>query len=155
MLRSILAQLSDSPWPLPKEVENLYELCNSGSRQPALSELIRSLSAILTAQEPIHLIIDALDECDDRGPLLSTMTQLRSQASQEIHILVTSRREYDVTTTMADPSICDFEIQNHVVDSDIKMYIKSLLSADLKLKRWPEDVKNEIEEALMEKSNGM
>jgi trehalose-6-phosphatase len=107
----------------------------------------------------VFIVIDALDECpknERREQLLAVITDIHSRSLDNIHVLVTSRREPDIEETLLPllrtPAI---SLQGSHVDLDIKLHISSQLSTDLKLKKWPDEIKAEIESALISGANGM
>lgn len=64
-------------------------------------------------------------------------------------MLATSRKEYDIATSLARLVTCQPCIQSALVDADIFLHILERLSNDPRLKEWPVDVQKEVEEALM------
>ena len=105
----------------------------------------------------MFLIIDALDECpkgEKREELLETITEIVSWPSTNVHLLVTSRKEYDIaeslTPSLTTPAI---SVQGSQVTLDIELYIDTQVAN--KMKRVTEDTKAEIKEALVEKADGM
>jgi len=104
----------------------------------------------------VHLIIDALDEIpategrEEACKLLEELSQ-----SPKAHVLVTSRREHDITEYMSEcNSVTDISIQNLAVDYDIRLYVREQLKEDKKLQRWSA-LHPEIEDILSRKSDGM
>lgn len=71
--------------------------------------------------------------------------------------LTTSRKENDITMSLErEPLVtCQLGIQKVLVDADIRVHILERLSNDPKLKKWPVDVQNEIENALMKGRKGI
>ena len=107
----------------------------------------------------VYIILDALDECEDRGKLLEDIETITGWELENLHILVTSRREKDIEESL-DPlvdgtkKIC---IQSALVNDDIRTYVHKRLRTDQKLKRWQNrsEVQQEIETVLMSKADGM
>ena len=107
-----------------------------------------------------YVIMDALDECpdkyNDRQRLLQHLAKLMSSQFQNLHIIVTSRRERDIEDVLqilanASP-IC---VSSSEVDKDVRIYVRAQLSQDKRMQSWPPDVKNQVEETLSTKANGM
>ena len=105
------------------------------------------------------VILDALDEFKQRQDLLDHIQEIVECDSGSLHILVTSRREWDIKQTF-DPLLNDnqnIDIQSEVVDRDIRVYVRELLQSAKGLSRWHNkpEVQDEIEKALTENANGM
>ena len=140
-------------------LENLYSSCSNGSRQPSEEALLDTLRQMMTFLEDIYIILDALDECEERDELLTDLEHMLSWGDANLHVLVTSRREQDIEEALkplGDPRdiIC---IQSNLVNADIRTYVHDRLKTDQKLKRWQtkSEVQLEIENTLMEKAHGM
>ncbi|CZR54758.1 uncharacterized protein PAC_04642 [Phialocephala subalpina] len=107
----------------------------------------------------VFIVLDALDECPqngDREQLLGVISDMKSRSLDNLHVLVTSRREPDIEEAMLSLlTVPAIPLQGPQVDLDIKLHISSQLSADPKLKKWPKEVKAKIENTLTDKANGM
>jgi hypothetical protein len=109
--------------------------------------------------EDVFIVIDALDECakgGEREELLALIEEIHAWSLLNIHLLVTSRPEPDIKAVLM-PLVESqaISIQGSQVASDINLHIRDQLSADPKLKRWPSEVKAEIEKALEAGAKGM
>lgn len=75
-----------------------------------------------------------------------------------MHLLVTSRREPDIESTLEDivndqSRIC---LQSALVDKDIQRYVQDRLATDKLLQKWrKDDVRQEIEAVLKDGAKGM
>lgn len=49
----------------------------------------------------------------------------------------------------------NINIQSAIVDEDIRVYVHDRLATDSKLKKWPENVREDIIAVLMEKADGI
>jgi len=72
-----------------------------------------------------------------------------------LHLLVTSRKERDIEDCLESRVSCQINIQQGVVNADIHIHICERLQNDTKLKKWPIKVQEEIETVLMEGAHGM
>lgn len=102
------------------------------------------------------IVLDALDESTGQTQLLRI---LKTMAKWDVRIIVTSRDEQDIRSSLEDlvgenNAIC---LQSRLVNEDIAIYIRHRLYTDKSLKRWQKDlqVRQEIETQLMEKAHGM
>jgi hypothetical protein len=155
MIRSILVQVSQRSSDGQQALSYFYEHHENGQRQPTQDSVQELLYKILGATGSTYIILDALDECAERDDLLDFLKSLVQQKLAGLRILATSRREWDIEEPLR--SVLDFNIniQSAIVDDDIRTYIEARLIADPKLRKWPENVRNEISEQLMKKAGGM
>ncbi|CAE7032713.1 Arp [Pyrenophora teres f. teres] len=104
-------------------------------------------------------MIDALDECSHRSDLMKIIEAVAGWELQNMHLIVTSRRERDIESSLeglVDPQneIC---LQSEDFDKDIQQYIRQRLSDDKGLSKWGRDImmRQEIETAIWKGSKGM
>lgn len=159
MIKSLIAQFSSCGPGTPLALQSLFESCGNGLRQPSKSLLMATLKALLKEFDNAFIVLDALDECADRDDLLSDIEEIMGWKSNNIHILVTSRKEVDIEEAL-EPLATEQEmvcIQSETIREDIKAYVHQRLQTDRKLKRWQsnEDVQKEIEDTLVAKADGM
>jgi len=88
MLSSFLAQISATQ--IGQEVHQLYERCENGRRRPTFDELTETIFTVLNKCPRVYLIVDALDECSDRAPLLQVVKQIL-RVNGDIHLLLMGR----------------------------------------------------------------
>jgi Cdc6-like AAA superfamily ATPase len=159
MVQSLISQLSQQCVKIPAPLETLFSACGKGGARPSYEAILRVLKEMILEFPQIYIILDALDECEDRKELLDTLEYIHSWNIDKLHILVTSRKERDIEKSLEsliDPSkmIC---LQTEVVDLDIQAYIRQRLSNDKGLEKWRKDdqIREEIEMVLMKGSHGM
>lgn len=106
-----------------------------------------------------YVVLDALDECAQRAELMETLEIIAGWRLQNLHLLVTSRRERAIESTLEEivddqRRIC---LQSALVDKDIQRYIRQRLATDKTLQKWTKDdgVRQEIESVLRDGANGM
>lgn len=102
-----------------------------------------------------YILIDALDECSDREDILKLLEAIMEWNLNNLHILVTSRNENDIATSLEPLVTFQQCIQSALVDADIRVHVLERLSNDRDLKKWPIDVQIEIEDALRRGAKGM
>jgi hypothetical protein len=159
MLKSLVWQLACQSTPGEEEILSLYSFCNRGNRQPMDEEFLKILKAIIELHTDVYLILDALDECNQRVELLELIEEILSWKVGKLHFLATSRKELDIEEAFKyyltpRQSMC---IQSHLVDSDIRSYVGHQIRRDRRFRRWQSkpEVQIEIEESLMRKASGM
>ena len=158
LLSSILAQLCDKAGSLD-HLKSHYDNCNHGCQQPSVQQLCKMLSSTIPEFKEVFLVIDALDECtkgEERSETLAVIERISSWSLPNLHVLITSRSELDIVAVLeklANENI--IAIDESRIGSDINHYIKAEVAADSKLQKWPNDVKQNVEEVLCNGANGM
>lgn len=114
----------------------------------------------------MYIVLDALDEfaldANDRKKLLDFVRQIRESELMNLHILCTSRREVDIERAFAPlfviPSTrnMDLNLLTHreKIDYDISLYIDKTPGSET-YTDWPEELKIEARQALVERADGM
>lgn len=158
-LSSIIGQLCNQATSVPILVKKAYARCHGGHSHPSMSELQQMLSEIIKEFSQVFIVIDALDECDinnERHDILTALSELKTSNLTPLHMLVTSRPYTDIENAilphLSQPAL---QLQGEYIDSDIRSHILWQLATDSRLKRWPKDVKTEIQESLIHGANGM
>jgi hypothetical protein len=90
---------------------------------------------------------------------MNTLKDMVGWKCEKLHILVTSRNNTGIERSLQ----CLEEMQNIIwfqgplVDKDIRAYIRQRLSNDMNLSKWQKypDIRQEIEDKLMEGAHGM
>jgi Heterokaryon incompatibility protein (HET)/NACHT domain len=159
MVRSILAQLLRKYAEIPEAVAALFSSCDSGRQEPPLSACVDVLRRLIIEMPRVFFVLDALDECDSRKELLEAITSISDWEANNLHVLLTSRKERDIQDTIVQivKSENIVPLQSDQVDPDIRAYIIERLSKDKSLEKWQKNnkVDMEIESVLMEKAQGI
>jgi hypothetical protein len=170
LLSSLLVELCARSDPASKILFDLYSTHDSGSKQPSEDTLLRCLKNILIilGQVPTYLIIDALDECPNtskvigaprsRQKVLGFVKELADLRLPNLHLCVTSRPEFDIRNDLGQMTC--FKVSLHDEDGqkqDIANYVRSVVYADNEpvMKKWRQEVKDLVIEALSTKADGM
>ncbi|KAH9207858.1 hypothetical protein DL95DRAFT_312889, partial [Leptodontidium sp. 2 PMI_412] len=152
---SLIEQLA---WQSAKALaclESLFSRCQDGKQQPTQDGLEVALQKVLNEFGETFIILDALDECKEREELLLLLKNLTSWGARRLHVFSTSRRERDIEEALENLVTSEICLQSALVNVDIDTHISERLQNDLKLKRWPANVREEIKTTLMEGAQGM
>jgi len=155
LMSSLVSQLSSHLPVLPSCVEALYDKHEDRGQQPRERDLKIALELVIESFPHVYLVLDALDECNDREELMESLDGLLSKKMDGLHLLTTSRKERDIEDGLYNHQPVKISLAEKQVNEDIKIHIRSRLSKDLRLKRLAETVKAEIETALLDGANGM
>jgi hypothetical protein len=133
----------------------LFSRRQDGQYQPTTEGLVLTLQHMLKEFNQTFIFLDALDECKEREELLGLIKIIVDWKLDMLHLLATSRRENDIEETLTPLITGQICIKSAPVDADIRTHIHERLQNDTKLRRWPKNVRTEIEKTLMDGANGM
>lgn len=153
--RSLVKQLAWQSVNTPACLESLFSQNQDGKQQPTQDALELILQQMLGEFEETFIILDALDECKEREELLLLLEKLNSWETEKLHILVTSRRVGDIEEALGSLVTSEICLQSALVNIDIHTHISERLQNDSKLRKWPANVRGEIERTLMDGAQGM
>jgi hypothetical protein len=89
ILASLLKQFVQEQDSVPESVKLLYDKHRKKNPPPSISDLSEALQSVLSNYSRAFIVIDALDECQDRGTLISYMAKLQAQTGA--NLFTTSR----------------------------------------------------------------
>jgi hypothetical protein len=167
LLPSLLIQLSAQSRPCCEILSLLYSVHDKGQIKPSDRIMIQCLKDMLALphSQPVYIILDAIDECPNwpgipspREQVLALVKELIDLHLPHLHICVTSRPEFDIRATLIP--LARHQVSLHEESGqkkDIIDYINSVVYSDSEtmMKRWREDEKKMVVEALSEKADGM
>ncbi|KAF2267556.1 hypothetical protein CC78DRAFT_456743 [Lojkania enalia] len=139
-------------------VESKLNRARSAGRSPATGLLRNLLLDAIAHFETLYIVIDALDECEDREELFQQLFNLPSSTQGNLRIFATSRNNPDIREGFNDVPHLAIEMREAVVQEDIRVFVRAEV-ADIikrqKIKIRNEELKDEIINALSEKADGM
>lgn len=154
-LSFVLMQLSWQIPSLPDGIRDLYDQNSNMSTRPKMSVLVDTLFSLAVRFKKIYVVVDALDECQNRNALAALIARINGSWAKNIHILGTSRREHDLEVAFQVDHSQSALIQSSLVDEDIALHVRSKLNQDSQLQAWPQNVKDEMRSALVKRACGM
>jgi hypothetical protein len=156
-VRSLIDQLQRKTPAWSDDVEQLFRACDDGAKQPIWGALLSTLELLISRCGHVRIVLDALDECHDRKPLLLWLVRLISL--DNTRTIVTSRREHDIIQALQRqiPSSCSVTLQSSMVANDIQAYVQDRLQTGSVFQNIPEEheIRNEIKSTLTQRANGM
>ena len=164
LLSSLLIQLCDRSDRCWEVLSKLYTTCHDGRAQASEAALAHCLHDMveLAGNEPIYIIMDALDECPNstgtpspREKVLKVLNDLVRSKCSNLRLCVTSRPEQDILNTLTSGSRCVFLHQERGQRKDIMNYIRSFVHNDQQMRRWRESDKELVISTLTERAEGM
>jgi len=165
LVSSLMVQLCHQSDSYSTILSDFYLAYDSGSRYASDEALIGCLKNMLKhpGQAPVHIVIDALDECPDavgrpssREKVLKLVLELVNLHLPSLRLCIMSRPEADIRRVL-DPfpfhriSLHDERGQMQ----DIVDYIRSVVSTDWKMERWRAEDRELVIDVLTKKADGM
>ncbi|KAK8017904.1 hypothetical protein PG991_007094 [Apiospora marii] len=151
---SLISQLCSHMY-LPDELALSYRDSHVGGRkQPPTWEALKNAVICFSNDRRILFLIDALDECDQRGDILGFFSRLREKKTR-FGVLITSRNDVDIEDELQSVPHLQLEARRTEVDTDIKHYIDQRTETDRNLKCLAATIKGEIKTSLYERAAGM
>lgn len=151
MLTSLVSQLHIQHRDTGQHLDVLWQECGNGTRKPTLIALKRVFEAMIIRIGGVKVVIDALDESNEREKVLEWLKTCPQDLNMQV--IVTSRREVDIESILSKLATV-IEIQKAVVDQDVLLYVRHQMQEGNALQRWcaQPKVRAEIESAFMERS---
>ena len=165
LLSSLLVQLGDQSDICSATLSNFYATHGRGSQHASDDELLECLKDMLKCpgQAPVHIIIDALDECpvttglpSPREKVLQLVEELADLNVPNLRICVTSRPEADIRPVLEPLASCSVSLHGESGQvQDIAKYVKSVVHTNREMKRWKATDKQLVIDVIMKKADGM
>ena len=167
LLSSLLIQLSAQSRPCCDILSRIYSAHDNGEKKPSGSVMtgcLKEMLAILDSQH-VYIILDALDESPNwpgipspREQVLALIRELVGLRLPHLHICITSRPEFDIRATLTP--LARHRVSLHEESGqkkDIVDYINSVVysNSETMMKRWRDEEKKMVIDALSEKADGM
>ena len=113
------------------------------------------LEVTLDGFETVYAFIDALDESIPRQNLLEVLKNLATNPKfSKLQILATSREYLDIERVMSKIAT-EISMDNPFVTEDTRLHVKTILGSKPRFQRWPQDILEEVEEALVTGARGI
>jgi hypothetical protein len=165
LLSSLLVQLSHQSTSFCDVLSACYSAHQSGSRQPSDRALTQCLQDMIrsSVQNPIYLILDALDECPNtigmpssRDKVLALVEKLIKLNFPNLHLCITSRPEIDIRTSLEPLTSNRISLHDQSGQKkDIIDYVNSVVHSDKNMRRWREEDKKVVIDVLSDRADGM
>lgn len=127
----------------------------AGVSQPSSSELVDAFQGAIEEFDDTYLIIDAPDESVELDEILDLLETIVNWKSESLHLLVTSQSKREIEEVLSPIVNSQLLIKSIFVSEDIVSFIQSTFERDRKLRKWPQEIKDEMKTALFDGSQGM
>jgi hypothetical protein len=165
LLSSLILQLSTESDSCFNILSQLYSDHGRGMEKPDIDALQKCITDMMSlpGQAPTYIIVDGVDECPNlsgtpsaREEVLRVIEELVDLKLPNVHLCVASRPEVDIRMVLE--SLTSLKICLHDESGqkeDIIEYIKSAVQSDRNMRRWKEEDKNLVIDALSDRADGM
>ena len=125
MLGSLVGCLCAQSAELMDEVQALSDkhMKDSIHEILPLEALLSLLLSSLKYHDTMTILVDALDECQSRAAILPWLSNLTVLSSERIRILVSSRKEADITSFLEN--VPQMELDSSNMSTDIDLMLRS------------------------------
>jgi hypothetical protein len=167
LLSSVLIQLSEQSDRCCDILSDLFNTCGHGLEKPRETALAKCLKDMLKlpGQDPIYIIIDALDECPNdigtpsrRRQVLDFLKVLLGEKHSNLYICLTSRPEQDIKTALSlltsDSNRVSLHEEGGQIE-DITNYIRDFVRNDSGMQKMRKEDKELVISALSKRADGM
>ncbi|PNP78935.1 hypothetical protein FNYG_07800 [Fusarium nygamai] len=141
ILISLMSQLYYSCQASRHPITSLYSQCGRGRSEPNTEQLKSTLREMLSLAGEVFIVIDALDEYRNRSIQRHELfAWIESFGIEPVntHLLVTSRPEHDIKTsleTWANPESI-ISLETDIVGRDISEYVRDVVTNSTSFRRW-------------------
>lgn len=155
ILGSLAAQLASQ---VPQILEGFSSKFAEGlkkklPRNISLPDLIESFIQHTARLSRIFLSVDAINETEKSTEVVTLLFELANKC-KNVSLLISSTGEHGNQRSI-ETTVLEIEMRAGEVDSDIRLYIDSVLAENDNLKRFGDALKNDIREAVLSRSDGM
>ena len=151
LLKWIVGQLCRQTRKVPKRLYTDFQQ----NLEPPISSLLLAVSELLDNFDRLYVVIDAVDESQERKNLLNIVKQfVTGEEFRKISVLATSREYIDIGTVFS-AIYMPVSMSNPLVAEDIRSFVKSTLESDIRFSHWPSALAAEVEQALADDAKGM
>lgn len=157
LVSSLVAQLSTQSESSRKELDTMRDRYDNESPRSGLKQLLEMFEQMVRHTKNVKIAIDGLDECQNRGELLSWIRV--SSENTKLQFLLTSRAKEDIRVFFQPwlPTDNWVSTQQRAMKNDIGLYVRDQLRDDKDFARWRsrEDIQQKIKRELVRKSKGV
>lgn len=143
---------------VPHVFQKLYKKY-SHSQFPLDEHINATMAGLLSESKQTYIVVDAVDECPsqvDQATIISFLGDLCRSSHGGAHVLVTSRRESNIETSVTNLDIDKEKVlmDTEKINIDIKSYLLDSLGRQ-PWKSWPARLKKKVAKTLTSKADGV
>ncbi|KAH7381631.1 ankyrin repeat-containing domain protein [Pyrenochaeta sp. MPI-SDFR-AT-0127] len=153
LLATILKQLVHTQPSMMGPVKRLYEGHTSNGTRAPIGEISDALRAIVEKFSTVHIVIDALDECqNDDGTRSRLMNQLQAlQLRNDLRIMVTSRHIPEIIEEFSEAH----RLEIRASDDDVRRFVAGQINHLPKCIQRDAALQQQVQEKVTQAVDGM
>jgi hypothetical protein len=165
LLTSLIFQLYDQSDSSLKILSDFYSAHRRGSKHPSDAALTQCLKDMLSCprQASTFIILDGIDECPTstgrfppREAVLMFVEVLVGLHLPNLHICVSSRPEFDITTVISPLALHSISLHDEPAQKEeIVQYVKTIVDRKPGIRNWAMKDKALVTTLLSQKGDGM
>ncbi|KAF8517210.1 hypothetical protein JB92DRAFT_2668113, partial [Gautieria morchelliformis] len=155
ILRSLVKQLALQCGSIPDALTQLFDENAEGQRSPTPEALMSTIKSLVGGFRTVYIVLDALDECQERSQLLALLRGIHDWNLDKVHLLATSRTDHDIEEMLTPLVSHQVSMDENLVDGDIRIHVSKSLEHDVKFQLCSAEEKQLIETTLMKGAHGM
>jgi ankyrin repeat domain-containing protein 50 len=136
-------------------IRDFYDSQSAKIPVPQTVDLVPILEKLVQIPERVYIVIDALDECQQKDEMLDLFEAILGWKENLLHLFVASRPNREISDVFGTENCEKILVQEHRVDQDIRNYVRKRLTSDRTFKKRPKEFREEIEAAVVSKADGM
>lgn len=157
-MRALLLQFALELTDSGAYLTNLYSKSQDGLREPQMKDVEEALWNLMKTCASAYIVIDALDECQDRDELRETLEKMiKWTSNSSLRLLFVTRPDEDLKRQLDELRLTKhyIPIDEQGIESDISNFVDTQLTIDSGLSVWPESKKRDIKQKLIQGAKGM
>ncbi|KAJ6503534.1 hypothetical protein C8R45DRAFT_894773 [Mycena sanguinolenta] len=155
VLRTLISRLSECSPHAATTLKRFWSSHSNGRDVPSNRKLREILQKVLEGiTTPVYIVLDALDESSETDDVLDAITEIRDANIDNVHLFLTSRTEVTYTSDLFSSETA-VHLEGSGLAKDIKSYVDHITVTDKKLSRWSLDVRNKIQQSLVNVTDPM
>ena len=156
VLGTFICQLCSQLRDIPPEVFILLQRHSQDGREPAApaqAELEFTLLELLKKCDSTTIVIDALDELQDRIPLVRFLAELPEASGKRVKVLASSRDAFYIREELSRAKHGSIAIE--ASNKDVESFIATSVASNRRLQRLGPDLRDSIQSSLRSGAQGM
>jgi hypothetical protein len=151
LLAAILKQLVRARPSIAEPVTRLYN--DPNRTKPSLEEILSALQSILTNYSSVYIVVDALDECQEKdGTRSQLLAKLRDlQRNADMRLMVTSRFIPDIENEFK----LALRLEVRASDADVKRFVMGQMYRLPKCVQRDDELRRVVQDKIAEAVDGM
>jgi hypothetical protein len=153
LLMAVLKQLVQNRPSIAQALSSLYDHHHEKNTKPSLQETLKALQSVLSNYSKVYLVVDALDECQDRdGTRSQLIKQCRNlQGQTDTSLMATSRDLPGIVGEFKGMP----QVEVRATDADVKRYVVGRIDQLAMCVQDDDDLQELVQTKIVEAVDGM